>query len=115
LGHALEMAKGGGVTLVLEHENVPVLPQACALAEMGLLPEGMYRNRHYAEGHVHAAPGVSRATQDVFYDPQTSGGLLMAVPEKEAQILLKQLSDALPYAAQIGYVSPAGEYAIELK
>ncbi len=115
LGHALEMAAGGGVTLVVEHENIPLLPQAYTLAELGLLPEGMYRNRHFAESRVFAAPNVSRAYQDVCYDPQTSGGLLMAVPEAEAQLLLSRLSDALPYAAQIGCVSPAGQYAIELK
>ncbi|MPM67353.1 Selenide, water dikinase [bioreactor metagenome] len=115
LGHALEMAKGGGITLILEHERIPLLPQAYELAELGLLPEGMYRNRNFAGSHVFAAPGVSRAAQDVFYDPQTSGGLLMAVPEAGAQLLIERLTDALPYAAQIGYVSHPGEYSIEIR
>ncbi len=114
LGHTLEMARGSGVTAVLEHARLPLLPQVKELAEMGLLPEGMYRNRHFAQAHVHNARGVSRAIQDVMYDPQTSGGLLLAVPEQEADRLLLQLSGALPQVAQVGYVTPPGPYAIEL-
>ncbi|MEG2394864.1 MAG: selenide, water dikinase SelD, partial [Ruthenibacterium sp.] len=49
MGHATEMARGGAVTVVLESSKVPVLPGVYELAQMGLLPEGMYRNRHFAE------------------------------------------------------------------
>ncbi|MDD3346589.1 selenide, water dikinase SelD [Oscillibacter sp.] len=104
LGHALEMARGGEAAVVVESAKIPLLPGVLALAEMGLLPEGMYRNRRFAEGHTHVADGVSLAMQDLLYDPQTSGGLLMAVSEKDAPALLRALRDELPCAEAVGYV-----------
>ncbi|NCB62583.1 MAG: selenide, water dikinase SelD [Clostridia bacterium] len=111
LGHTLEMARGGEVTAVLESGSIPLLPGVLDLAAMGLLPEGMYRNRRFAEPHTRVAEGVSLAMQDLMYDPQTSGGLLMAVPEKEAPALLRALRDRLPCAAAVGYVEPKREGA----
>ncbi len=114
LGHTLEMARGGGVTAVIDHSALPLLPGVIDLAELGILPEGLYRNRHFAECHTHAAPQVSLASQDIMYDPQTSGGLLLAVPEREAPALLKRLQDALPAPALIGEVRAKGDYHIEI-
>jgi len=114
LGHALEMARGGNVTAVIDHGSLPLLPGVLELASLGILPEGLYRNRHFAACRTHAAPGVSRAVQDIMYDPQTSGGLLLAVPEAEASMLLRRLQDALPAAALIGRVQARGDYAIEI-
>lgn len=114
LGHTLEMARGGNVTAVLDHSALPLLPGVLELAEMGVLPEGMYRNRHFAEADTNAAAVVSRAAQDIMYDPQTSGGLLLAVPEREAQQLLARLSDALPQAALIGQVKAKTDKFIEI-
>jgi len=109
LGHTLEMAQGGGVTAVLECRNVPLLPGVLDLASMGLLPEGMYRNRHFAEVKTHAAEGISRAMLDLLYDPQTSGGLLIAVREQDALRLLHELQDNLPCAEIIGHITPKQE------
>lgn len=109
LGHTLEMARGGGVTAVLESGAVPLLPGVGELASLGLLPEGMYRNRQFAECAVRAAEGVSRATLDLLYDPQTSGGLLIAVRERDAMALLNRLRDSLPCAECIGHIIPARE------
>lgn len=109
LGHGLEMARGSGVTVVVESGNVPLLPGVLELAGMGILPEGMYRNRHYAESHTKAAPGVSRSMLDLLYDPQTSGGLLMSVRESQASQLLSALQDRLPHAAAVGYVEALRE------
>ena len=106
LGHALEMARGGGVTAVIHSGAVPLLPGVLELAEMGILPEGMYRNRHFAQPHVSAKATVSRAVQDLLYDPQTSGGLLMAVPEEAAEELVRALGDRTPCAAVVGHVTP---------
>ena len=70
---------------------------------MGILPEGMYRNRAFAESHVE--PGDTElALQDVLYDPQTSGGLLMAVDPADADALLAELAGAVPAAQRIGAV-----------
>lgn len=104
LGHSLEMARGGGATVVIESGRVPFLPGVRALAEMGLLPEGMYRNRHFAESSTRVQGEVPLAIQDLLYDPQTSGGLLIAVAEQDAQELLTALKDRIPCAAQVGYV-----------
>ena len=104
LGHSLEMARGGGATVVIESGHIPFLPGVRALAEMGLLPEGMYRNRHFAESSTRVEGEVPLAIQDLLYDPQTSGGLLIAVAEQDAQALLSALKDRIPCAAQVGYV-----------
>lgn len=109
LGHSLEMARGGGATVVIESGHIPFLPGVRSLAEMGLLPEGMYRNRHFAESSTKVEGEVPLAIQDLLYDPQTSGGLLIAVAEKDARELLSALRDRIPCAAQVGYVEAKRE------
>lgn len=106
IGHSTEMARGSGTTVVLDHARVPVLPEAQHFAELGLLPEGMYRNRHFAEATTRADAGVARSMLDVMYDPQTSGGLLLACAEQDAAALLAELKDKLECAEAIGHVAP---------
>ncbi len=100
MGHTGEMANGGNVTAVIESANVPLLPEVLSLAEIGILPEGMYRNRNFAEPFSESAPNVTRAMMDVLFDPQTSGGLLLAVAEKDAPALLAELTDKVPHAGR---------------
>ena len=70
---------------------------------MGILPEGMYRNRAFAQESVD--PGDTElARQDMLYDPQTSGGLLMAVHPEDADALFAELKTAVPAAQRIGTV-----------
>ena len=114
MGHTSEMANGGGVTAVIDSAKVPLLPEVLSLAEMGILPEGMYRNRSFAEPFSQVGPGVSRALMDVLFDPQTSGGLLMAVAEKDADAMLAQLTDKVPHAAIIGYVTEQTDCALRV-
>ena len=103
LGHGLEMAQGSGVELELDTGGVDFIPEAGELARMGLLPEGMYRNRSFAEGWVE--PGEAELwKQDLLYDPQTSGGLLMAVDPEDAEALFQELRDAVPSAQRVGTV-----------
>lgn len=106
MGHATEMARGGNVTIVIESDKVPVLPGVLPLAEMGLVPEGAYRNRQFAECGASFAEGIPLAMQDVLFDPQTSGGLLIAVHPEDANALLQQLQacENVPGAAIIGRV-----------
>ena len=101
MGHGLEMAQGSGVTLEIDASAVDVLPEALALARMGILPEGMYRNRSFAEAHV-SAPRVPLEIMDIFFDPQTSGGLLIAVCPEDVDALLAALSGKVPSAQRIG-------------
>lgn len=103
LGHGLELAQGGGVALEIDAKAVDFLPEAAELASMGILPEGMYRNRAFAQDAV--APGETELwRQDLFYDPQTSGGLLMAVDPEDAEALYQALKPAVPSAQRIGTV-----------
>ncbi len=105
LGHSLEMAQGSCVTLHIKAQAVPYHQEAYEMAEMGFIPAGAYRNRDFAQTHVKVLGEVPRALQDIFYDPQTSGGLLCAVPQEEAGACLAALQKAAPSAEVIGYVT----------
>ncbi len=115
LGHSFEMAQGSGCTLHLCAGQVPYHAEAYDLADMGFIPAGAYRNREYAEAGVRVTGHVSRAMQDLFYDPQTSGGLLFALPEQNAEACLRQLRDTIPDAAIIGYVTEPQDAAVYLE
>lgn len=103
LGHGLEMAQGSGAELELRVDAVDFIPEAAELARMGVLPEGMYRNRSFAESSVDPG-GAELWQQDLLCDPQTSGGLLMAVDPLDADALLRDLRDAVPSAQRLGVV-----------
>ncbi len=102
-GHAMEMAKGSEATLVIETEKLPVLPGVQEYAEMGLIPAGAYRNREFLESGMESRTEGWR--EDVLFDPQTSGGLLLAVPQEEAPELMKLLSGLELPSAVIGEVT----------
>ena len=104
LGHLYEMAQGSDVEITLHVEDMDLIEESLELARMGILPEGMYRNRTFAEQAVD--PGDTElAKQDLLYDPQTAGGLVMAVDPADADALLEALKDAVPSAQRIGVVS----------
>jgi selenide,water dikinase len=106
LGHLTEMAQGSDVAIRLYVNQIDLIPESLELARVGILPEGMYRNRAFAEAGVDAGD-VELARQDLLYDPQTAGGLLMAVDPADADPLLAELRDCVPSAQRIGTV---GEY-----
>ena len=103
LGHACEMAQGSDVELQLRVDQIDLIPEALELATIGILPEGMYRNREFAESFVDAGR-VSLAKQDMLYDPQTSGGLLIAVHPEDADAMYADLKNAVLSAQRIGCV-----------
>ena len=115
LGHSFEMAQGSGVTVHIQTENVPFHKEAWAFADMGLVPSGAYRNRDYAEAGVRLTREIARPMQDILYDPQTSGGLLIALPEKDAAQCLDELRQSVPQAAAVGYVTEKMDAAIYLE
>ena len=78
LGHLCEMVQGSGVAAELRVADMDLIEEAVELARMGILPEGMYRNRAFAEQTVDEGD-TELCLQDILYDPQTAGGLLMAV------------------------------------
>ena len=105
LGHGCEMAQGSEAELHIEVSAIDLIGEALELARMGILPEGMYRNRSFAQAHVDEG-NVCLAKQDMLYDPQTSGGLLMAVHPEDADALAAELKGAVPSAQRIGVVKP---------
>lgn len=112
MGHSCEMAQGSGCTLHLQTGRIPFHPEALEMADMGLVPAGAYRNRDFAESAAEVRGNVSRAMQDILYDPQTSGGLLIAVDGRDAEPLLRDLQSVIPDAAIIGYAAEKEEKAI---
>jgi selenide,water dikinase len=115
LGHAFEMASGSGVTIVLEAARLPLLPGAVRLGEARLLTGGSARNREYLSGRIAVEGTLRQGLVDVAFDPQTSGGLLMALPEPSAAALVEELraNDVLE-AAMIGRAVAAADVAVRL-
>jgi selenide,water dikinase len=91
LGHTLEMAQGSGVTVVLQSREMPLLPGASRLAEQGCLTGGCKRNREYLKDKITIDKSVPQGLVEVAFDPQTSGGLLIALPKRYAAKLVAQL------------------------
>jgi selenide,water dikinase len=115
LGHAYEMAAGSGVTITLDAAAMPLLPEARDMARMGIIPAGAYANRQYLEHKLLAEPTLPLDLLDVLYDPQTSGGLLISLPEKDAMRLLAILKDELPCAELIGEVEARGRFSVSVR
>jgi len=106
LGHAREMAVASHVQIEIEASSVPLLPGARSYAPH-FQPGGLNSNRVFAEPCVRFATSVPEDLRALFYDPQTSGGLLIALPESEAAGLLQELLAAGLAAARIGTTRPA--------
>lgn len=103
MGHLLEMTQGSNKAAVVDTENIVFIDEARELAQSGILPEGLYRNRSYAEGFVE--PGnIKLSVQDMLFDPQTSGGLLIAVSPEDADMLFNELKGRVPSAQRIGHI-----------
>ena len=103
LGHACEMMQGSGAAAELRLDGFDLIPEALAFARDGILPAGMYRNRSFCESLVDPG-GAETAVQDLLYDPQTSGGLLIAVDPGDAAALLAALKKTVPSAQRVGTV-----------
>lgn len=91
IGHALEMASASHVGMVIQANDVPVFPEALDYARMGLIPGGAYSNRQFFSCKVEVDSNVPALRVDLFYDPQTSGGLLISVPSGKAEKLVEVL------------------------
>ena len=109
-GHAAEMA-AGRVSLAFDYAALPILEEAGEMAAMGLIPGGSHNNRSYLREKV-----LWKAAQSddiLFYDAQTSGGLLAAVPAADAAQIVRHLEDeGYEYAAVVGEVRPAAEHLL---
>jgi selenide, water dikinase len=90
-GHGSKMAEGSGVTLQVEESDLPLLPGALELSRQGMIPGGGKRNRDFYGPSVNISDEVADEIAGVVFDPQTSGGLLIALEEKQAYALLADL------------------------
>lgn len=108
LGHACEMAQGSGVTIRLFAGETPHFSKAAEMAKMGILPAGVYNNYDFLEGKVSFGQDVPRHLRDLMADPQTSGGLLIALPEQEAFDLMPRLQEVTSCAALVGEATEQG-------
>ena len=115
LGHAYEMASGSGVTIVLQSAKLPMFPGVARLAAGGYLTGGCKRNQSYLEGKVTIGRGVAQGLADIAFDPQTSGGLLIALPAKDAPRLVKALRAAgVAAATMVGTATRLRKAPVEL-
>lgn len=106
LGHALEMASGSSVTLVIEAGKMPLLRSAPRLAEKGYITGGCKRNRDYLQDKLTIDKSIREGLVEVALDPQTSGGLLIAVAKRHAAKLVEDLLAAgLKTATEVGYAT----------
>ena len=112
MGHAYEMAKASNVTMKLRMDEVPYIKEARGYAQMGLVPEGSYNNRHYLEGQ-YQFENLETWQEDILFDPQTSGGLLITCTREDSYAILEELNKLEIKSALVGEVVEfSGKYII---
>lgn len=92
-GHSMEMAEGSGVSVEIHMADVPIQTGAPEYAKMGIIPEGAYRNRNFTEDRIDAGD-TEEYLQDIFFDPQTSGGLLVSVSPEDGEKIMREFDEA---------------------
>lgn len=112
LGHTWEMACASKVTIEIDAGAVPLLDGALELASQGMLTSGDKTNREYVGADVEIRDSVDENLAKLLFDPQTAGGMLIAVNENKAEALLATLNKNYPNARQIGRVLPLGPRSI---
>ena len=116
LGHALEMAEGSETGMRIQVATVPYFPGVRPFAEEGVVPGGLIRNRKFREKQLDIGPDCPGWLIDILFDPQTSGGLLIALPPDAAEELLHKMHAAgIDEAAIVGEVisAPKGIIRVE--
>src|SRR4029078_2079672 len=106
MGHAWEMACASKVTIEIDASAVPLLDGASELASQGMLTSGDKTNREYVGADVEIAEAVDQNIINLLFDPQTAGGMLIAIAEDESKALLRTLNEHYPQARAIGRVRP---------
>jgi selenide, water dikinase len=114
-GHALQMAQASGVSMRIETSELPVLEGALESIRMEWLNRAHHSNRQYSVPHIAVAASISEELRWIFFDPQTSGGLLLSVPRERALMTIGRLQDRFPATRLIGEVreAQAGHALIE--
>lgn len=116
LGHVLELARGSNVEVVLDTDQVPLFTGVKDYAEMGMVPGGAYSNQENFIEDIEFENDIPEITRDIFFDPQTSGGLLISVSDKKAAELVTELhKNGVKEAAIIGEVKKDKKGKIRLR
>jgi selenide,water dikinase len=115
LGHAWEMACASKVTIEIDSARVPLISGALELAAAGMITGADKTNREYVGEDVEISPAIDPILVKLFFDPQTAGGLLMAIPEEKADDLVVELRRSYPRAEVIGRVGERGLKAMIIK
>ncbi len=113
IGHAAEMARGAGVTFRLDLAAIPLMPGVAELVADGMLPAGCYRNRDHYLPLLGSRHRDSDALLPLF-DPQTSGGLLIALAPEDADRFMTSADRLGIFARRIGEVLPLQKHSIEV-
>lgn len=104
LGHSYEMASGSNKTIELFSNSIPLISDSLDFARMGIIPEGMYNNLEYLNDKFNVTSNLPQELIDVLLDPQTSGGLLLSMPEKDAKEYLSRMENHTSHCRIIGQV-----------
>jgi selenide,water dikinase len=114
IGHTAQMAVNSRAGITIFSDSVPVFPEVADFAEQGLCPGGLYRNREFYSPSVTIDDKVPAHTQDILFDPQTSGGLLISLAPTKASRLQDKLKQAGITAAIVGEVTrqPRGKITV---
>ena len=115
IGHSYEMASGSDKTINIFTESLPILNDALEYARMGIIPEGMYNNLEYLQNLFTCSNNISQEMKDILLDPQTSGGLLLSMPEKDALEYMSRIELYNPWTRIIGEVTDKKDYSIIIK
>lgn len=113
IGHCSEMARGAGVSIRLRLDAIPLMTGVPELAADGMVPAGCYRNRDHYAPMVGGRDARDEALVPLF-DPQTSGGLLIALNPGDARRFLAEAGERSIFARQVGLVLPLQSNAIEV-
>jgi selenide,water dikinase len=111
-GHAFNLAKASQVSLHIESSKLPRFEKVMELLSKGFLTKAHRTNREYVSGQIQIQNQIPKIDEQLFFDPQTSGGLLLSVAETHAEEILKELSTQFPFTQKIGSVQPQEESAI---
>lgn len=104
LGHGMEMANASGVALKLEFGKIPFVAGARKYAEQGIFPGGAFDNKKHFESHVKFVDSIDEPNQMLLFDPQTSGGLLLGVPQHRLDVFLAKAQEMGQAAWVVGTV-----------
>jgi selenide, water dikinase len=114
LGHAWELAKASKITLRIEANNVPLLPGSFELVQQKMLTRGDRTNREYIGDDLLVGSDIGKERMSLLFDPQTAGGMLIAIPEEKSGAMLAKLRENYPDASIIGRVIEREQHSVQV-